>query len=102
MRIPLSTALPARGSRAWVGRAAAQPPDLRRGVNPLLPPPSPPKPCPLLAASRSGVCAAFSAEDTCASFPTLLRPFRCGFSPPLGARERLLEEEQGEEAEGEE
>lgn len=66
------------------------------------PPPSPPKPCPPPSANRSGVRAPLSAEDTCASFPTLLRPFRCGFSPPLGARERLLEEEQGEEAQGEE
>lgn len=78
------TALLARGSRAWVGCAAAQPQDLGLRVNLLLPLLRL-RPCPPPAARHSRVRAHLRTEDTCASFPTLLRPFRCGFSSAFGS-----------------
>lgn len=65
------------------GTHGAGPQDLRLGVNPLLPSLRL-RPCPPPAASRYSVCAHLSAENTCASFSTLLRPFLCGFSTAFG------------------
>ena len=98
----LPSALLAQGSSAWAGHAVAQLQDWGLGVNPLLPLLRV-LPCPLPAAGGSRACAQLSAEDTCASFPTLLlRPFRCGFSPALGSSGAAADGGAGEEGEGEE
>lgn len=79
---------PACLPRSWLrrqgGTRGAQPQDLRHRVNPLqaflrL------RACPPPAASRPCACAHLWAEDTCASLPTLLRLFRCGFSAAFGS-----------------
>lgn len=80
------TALFARGSRSWVGRAVAQQQDLRLRINPpppLSPPKALPSPC-----SKPLRCVRPSLRQRHLRFlphPPPPPPFRCGFSAAFGS-----------------